>query len=168
MKGEKLKGYPLRFTGRIIGDSLLTSSFAPPRLSMKGDWDRTGEGKSFLELVTFTGFLPIPKPESYGADLATGGDRTKGGIVRSGNMFGTTTQRGFVNLEDLDMENNENANTGEAEHKVEGRGREHAPSTSDAQELDRMAGGSSMRVATGDVTQNISVDMSLDGRLPAR
>ena len=131
MKREKLKGYPLRFTRRIIGDSLLTSSFAPPRLSMKGDWDRTGEGKSFIKLATFTGFLPIPKPESYGTDLATGGDRTKGGVVRSGNMFGTTTQRGFVDLEDLDMENNENANT-------------------------------------GDVTQNISVDMSLDGRLPAR
>ena len=118
--------------------------------------------------MTFTGFLPIPKPESYDADLATGGGRTKGGIVRNGNMFGTTTQRKFVDLEDLDMKNNENANTGEAEHNVEGRGREQAPSTSDAQELDRMAGGSSMRVATGDVTQNISVDMSLDGRLPAR
>ena len=113
------------------------------------------------------GFLPIPKPESYNTDLAAGGDETKGGIIRSGNMFGTTTQRGFVDLEDLDMENNENENTGEAEHKAEGRGREHALSASDAQELDGMAGGSSMRVVTGDVTQDINVDMSLDGRLPA-
>ena len=166
---EKLlgaKGYPLRLTRRIIGDSnLFPSHFAlrssPYDQSTKGDWNQSKEGKSFFKLVTFTGFLPIPKPVLYEADLAAARDGTKDNIDGNENLFGTSTQWGFVDFEDLDMEGNEYTNTDEAE-EVEGRG--HTLNVSGGRDPNGMAGGSSMNIVTGDITQDIGADMGPNSR----
>lgn len=136
-------GYPLRLTRRIMGDSNIFPHlvFRPSDLDAKGDWDRSEEGRIFCKLVAFTGFLPIPKPASYDADLAAVTSEREDDSGGSGNLPETTTQQGasafFTFPEDDDMVDPEYADADGA------GGRESSLSASDAQVPDEMDDGDS-------------------------